>query len=186
LAQIEIENVYSFLSNIWFLEDEIKAVAEGYGDITDNHPVIEFYLDLGGTIGRSGIEKYVFNRTPFADIARRITHLSATDRSRLELYYQVMDLYQRGVMYGNRGQLLKALSLVEDNNLIRYHLQAGRNQLARLVKKLERDPNNVEALLNLGHMYYQLGQYKKSMELFEKIKNPINKDPKIAPRVLDP
>ncbi|MCH8311411.1 MAG: fused MFS/spermidine synthase [Nitrospinae bacterium] len=169
MAQIEIENVYSFLSNIWFLENEIEAVAEGYDEITDNRPIIEFYLDLGGTIGRSGIEKYVFNRTPFADIARRITHLSATDRSRLERYYQVMDLYQRGVMYGNRGQLLKALSLVEDNNLIRYHLQAGRNQVARLVKKLERDPNNVEALLNLGHMYYQLGQYQQSADIFEKI-----------------
>ena len=169
MAEIEIENVYSFLSNIWFLEDEISAVAEGYDDITDNRPVIEFYLDLGGTIGRSGIEKYVFNRTPFSDIAGRITHLAATDRSRLERYYQVMDLYQRGVMYGNRGQLLKALSLVEDNNLIRYHLQAGRNQVARLVKELEKDPNNAEGLLNMGHMYYQLGQYKKSMELFEKV-----------------
>jgi len=41
MAEIEIENVYSFLSNIWFLEDEIKAVAKGYDDITDNHPVIE-------------------------------------------------------------------------------------------------------------------------------------------------
>jgi len=169
MAEIEIENVYSFLSNIWFLEDEIEAVAAGYDDITDNHPVIEFYLDLGGTIGRSGIEKYVFNRTPFANIAKRIKHLSATDRSRLKRYYQVMDLYQRGVMYGNRGQLLKALSLTKDNNLIRYHLQAGREQIARLGNMIEEDPGNVEGLLNLGHAYYQLGQYEKSIELFEKI-----------------
>jgi spermidine synthase len=169
MAEIEIENVYSFLSNIWFLEDEIKAVAEGHDDITDNRPVIEFYLDLGGTIGRSGIEKYVFTRTPFAEVASRITHLTATDRSRLKRYYQVMDLYQRGVMYGNRGQLLKALSLTKDNNLIRYHLQAGRNQVARLGEDLEKDPGNVEGLLNLGHMHYQLGQYEKSVELFEKI-----------------
>lgn len=169
MAEIEIENVYSFLSNIWFLEDEIKAVAEGYDDITDNRPVIEFYLDLGGTIGRSGIEKYVFTRTPFAEIASRIRHLTADDRSRLERYYQVMDLYQRGVMYGNRGQLLKALSLTKDNNLIRYHLQAGRGQVARLGEELKKDPNNVEGLLNLGHAYYQLGQYEKSVSLFEKI-----------------
>jgi spermidine synthase len=169
MAEIEIENVYSFLSNIWFLEDEIKAVAEGYADITDNRPVIEFYLDLGETIGRSGIEKYVFTRTPFAEIASRIQHLTADDRSRLKRYYQVMDLYQRGVMYGNRGQLLKALSLTEDNNLLRYHLQAGRGQVARLGEELKKDPGNVESLLNLGHAYYQLGQYEKSMSLFEKI-----------------
>jgi spermidine synthase len=169
MAEIEIENVYSFLSNIWFLENEIEAVADGHDDITDNRPVIEFYLDLGGTIGRSGIEKYVFTRTPFAEIASRITHLTAADRSSLQRYYQVMDLYQRGVMYGNRGQLLKALSLTEDNNLIRYHLQAGRDQVAHLDKELKKDPNNVESLLNLGHMYYQLGQYEKSLELFEKI-----------------
>ena len=169
MAEIEIENVYSFLSNIWFLEDEIKAVAEGYDDITDNRPVIEFYLDLGGTIGRSGIEKYVFTRTPFAKTASRIKQLTAADRSRLKRYYQVMDLYQRGVMYGNRGQLLKALSLTKDNNLIRYHLQAGRGQIARLGEELKKDPNNVEGLLNLGHAYYQLGQYEKSVSLFEKI-----------------
>jgi tetratricopeptide (TPR) repeat protein len=72
-------------------------------------------------------------------------------------------------MYGNRGQLLKALSLVEDNHLIRYHLQAGRTQVARLVEEVEKDPSNVEALLNLGHAYYQLGQYQKSVELFEKV-----------------
>lgn len=169
MAEIEIENVYSFLSNIWFLEDEIEAVAEGYDDITDNRPIIEFYLDLGGTIGRSGIEKYVFNRTFFEDIALRIKNLSATDRMKLKRYYEVMDLYQRGVMYGNRGQLLKALSLIEDNHLIRYHLQAGRSQVARLIEEVEKDPGNVEALLNLGHAYYQLGQYQKSMELFEKV-----------------
>ena len=169
MAEIEIENVYSFLSNIWFLEDQISAVAEGYDNITDNRPVIEFYLDLGGTITRPGIEKYVFNRTPFSKIAERITHLSATDRSRLERYYQMMDLYQRGVMYGNRGQLLKALSLVKDNNLIRYHLQAGEEQIAQLEKELTKDPNNIEALLNLGHMYYQLAQYQKSADIFEKI-----------------
>lgn len=169
MAEIEIENAYSFLSNVWFLEDEIKAVAEGYADITDNRPVIEFYLDLGGTIGRSGIEKYVFNRTPFANIASRIRHLKADDRSRLERYYQVMDLYQRGVMYGNRGQLVKALSLTKDNNLIRYHLQAGQGQLARLGEELKKDPDSVESLLNLGHAYYQLGQYEKSVSLFEKI-----------------
>jgi spermidine synthase len=169
MAEIEIENAYSFLSNIWFLEDEIAAVAEGHDDITDNRPVIEFYLDLGGTIGRSGIEKYVFTRTPFSEIASRIKQLTARDRSRLERYYQVMDLYQRGVMYGNRGQLLKALSLTDDNNLIRYHLQAGRGQVARLGEDLEKDPGNVEGLLNLGHMYYQLGQYEKSVALFEKI-----------------
>ena len=169
MAEIEIENVYSFLSNIWFLEDEIKAVAEGYDEITDNRPVIEFYLDLGETIGRSGIEKYVFNRTPFAEIAKRIEGLSAADRAQLKRYYEVMDLYQRGVMYGNRGQLLESLSLVEDNHLIRYHLQAGRYQVAQLVEEVEKDPGNVEALLNLGHSYFQVGQYQKSAELFEKV-----------------
>ncbi|GJL77194.1 MAG: hypothetical protein NPINA01_01830 [Nitrospinaceae bacterium] len=169
LAEIEIPDAYSFLSNLWFLEEQIAAVAEGYGVITDNHPVIEFYLDLGATIGLSGKEKYVFNRTPFEDIARRIHHLSEQDRSILNRHYRMMDLYQRGVMYSNRGQLLKALSLVEDNNLIRYHLQAGKNQVARLIREVENEPDNIEALLNLGHAYYQIGQYQKSIAVLEKV-----------------
>jgi spermidine synthase len=169
LAEIEIENVYSLLSNIWLLEDQIKAVAKGYDVITDNRPSIEFYLDLGATIGTAGKEKYVFNRTPFEEIAKRITHLSEQDRSILKRYYQMMDLYQRGVMYSNRGQLLKALSLVEDNNLVRYHLQAGKRQVARLTQEVDENPDNIEALLNLGHAYYQVGQHKKSMEILEKV-----------------
>ena len=169
LADIEIENVYSFLSNIWFLEDQIKAVAAGYDVITDNRPSIEFYLDLGATIGTPGKEKYVFNRTPFEDIARRITHLSGQDRLALNRYYRMMDLYQRGVMYSNRGQLLKALSLAKDNNLVRYHLQAGKRQVARLIQEVEKDPENIEALLNLGHAYYQVGQHQRSIDILEKV-----------------
>ena len=169
LAEIEIHNVYSFLSNLWFLEEQIEAVGAGVEVISDNRPSIEFYLDLGATIGTPGKEKYVFNRSPFEDIARRITHLSGQDRAVLKRYYQMMDLYQRGVMYSNRGQLLKALSLVEDNDLIRYHLQAGEEQIVRLTQEVENNPENIEALLNLGHAYYQIGQYQKSMEVLEKV-----------------
>jgi len=171
LDDIEIPDVYSFLSNIWFFEDEMQKISAGYGLITDNRPVIEFYLDLGAAIGLPGIEKYVFNRTPFEDIARRIGHLEHEDRSRLKQQYQVMDLYQRGVMYGNRGQLLKALSLTEDGDLLRYHLQAGKEQVARLVQKVEEEPDDVEALLNLGHAYYQLGEYEKSVAVLKKVSN---------------
>ena len=169
LADIEIENAYSFLSNIWFLEDQIEAVSAGYDEITDNRPSIEFYLDLDATIGTAGKEKYVFNRTPFEDIARRITHLSESDRAALKRYYEMMDLYQRGVMYSNRGQLLKALSLADYNNLVRYHLQAGKRQVARLAQEVDRNPENIEALLNLGHAYYQMGQHKNSMDILEKV-----------------
>jgi spermidine synthase len=169
LADIEIENAYSFLSNVWFLEDRIEAVSAGYDVITDNRPGIEFYLDLGATIGTAGKEKYVFNRTPFADIARRITNLKEQDRSILKRYYRMMDLYQRGVLYSNRGQLLQALSLVKDNDLIRYHLQAGKKQIARLDHEVAENPNNIEALLNLGHAYYQIGRYQKSMDVLQKV-----------------
>ena len=81
----------------------------------------------------------------------------------------MMDLYQRGVMYSNRGQLLKALSLADDNNLVRYHLQAGKRQVARLAQEVDRNPENIEALLNLGHAYYQMGQHKNSMDILEKV-----------------
>jgi len=80
-------------------------------------------------------------------------------------------------MYNNRGQLLKALSLTEDNNLVRYHLQADRNQIARLVEQMEMDPESWENLLNLGHSYYQIGEYEKSVEL---LKMALEKNPKLS------
>jgi len=175
LADIEISNVFSFLSNIWFLNEQVQALGKDL--ITDNHPAIEFYLDLGNVIDVSGKEKYVFNRTRFDQIAKYVENLSEADRMKLKVHYEAMDLYQRGVMYNNRGQLLKALSLTEDNNLVRYHLQADRNQIARLVEQMEMDPESWENLLNLGHSYYQIGEYEKSVEL---LKMALEKNPKLS------
>lgn len=174
LADIGIPNIFSFLSNIWLLDEQIQALGKGHPLITDNHPAIEFYLDLGNVIDVSGREKYVFNRATFDQIADYVENLSETDRATLNTYYSAMDLYQRGVMYGNRGQLLKALHLVEDNNLVRYHLQAGKDQMARLLEQVEANPEAMENLLNLGHSYYQIGEYEKSVEILKIVleKNP--------------
>ncbi|MBT5550196.1 MAG: fused MFS/spermidine synthase [Nitrospina sp.] len=177
LADIEIPNVFSFLSNIWFLDEQVQALGKGHPLITDNHPAIEFYLDLGNVIDVPGREKYVFNRAPFEQISKSLENLSETDRITLRTYYEAMDLYQRGVMYSNRGQLLKALNLIKDNNLVRYHLQADKNQMTRLVKLVEKNPGNMENLLNLGHSYYQIGEYEKSIGI---LKIVLEKNPKIS------
>ncbi|MBT3923999.1 MAG: fused MFS/spermidine synthase [Nitrospina sp.] len=177
LADIEIPNVFSFLSNIWFLDEQVQALGKGHPLITDNHPAIEFYLDLGNVIDVPGREKYVFNRAPFEQISKSLENLSETDRITLRTYYEAMDLYQRGVMYSNRGQLLKALNLIKDNNLVRYHLQADKNQMTRLVKLVEKNPGNMENLLILGHSYYQIGEYEKSIGI---LKIVLEKNPKIS------
>jgi spermidine synthase/Flp pilus assembly protein TadD len=175
LADIEISNIFAFLSNIWFLDEQVQALGKGL--ITDNHPAIEFYLNLGNVIDVSGKEKYVFNRASFDQIAKHLENLSVTDRMKLKTHYEAMDLYQRGVMYGNRGQLLKALSLIEDNNLIRYHLQADRKQIARLIEQVEINPESWENLLSLGHSYYQIGEYEKSIAL---LKMALKKNSKLS------
>lgn len=177
LADIEIPNIFSFLSNIWLLDEQIKALAKGHSLITDNRPAIEFYLDLGNVIDVSGREKYVFNRASFDQISNHVKNLSELNRARLKTYYDAMDLYQRGVMYSNRGQLLKALNMIEENNLVRYHLQAGRDQMARLLKQIEENPENLENLLNLGHSYYQIGEYEKSIGI---LKIVLNKNPDLS------
>ena len=174
LADIEIPDIFSFLSNIWLLDEQIKALGKGHPLITDNRPAIEFYLDLGNVIDVSGREKYVFNRASFDQISNHVKNLSETNRAKLKTYYDAMDLYQRGVMYSNRGQLLKALNMIEENNLVRYHLQAGRDQMTRLLKQIEENPENLENLLNLGHSYYQIGEYEKSIGILKIVlgKNP--------------
>ncbi len=169
LADIEIPGAASFLSNIWFFEEQMIALAAGQPVISDNRPSIEFYLDLGKAIGIPGREKLVFNRVPFAQLAGRVASLTPEDRKELELQYEMMDLYQRGVMYSNRGQLLKALSLAKDDDLIRYHLQASRDQIAQLEEKLRQNPEDLETLLNLGHVYYQMAQYEQSSEYLQRV-----------------
>ena len=177
LADIEIPNIFSFLSNIWLLDEQIQALGEGHPLITDNHPAIEFYLDLGNVVDVSGREKYVFNRASFDQVSDHIENLTATDRRLLKPHYDAMDLYQRGVMYSNRGQLLKALNMLEDNNLVRYHLQAGKEQMARLLKQVEENPDNLENLLNLGHSYYQIGEHEKSVGILKMV---LEKNPKLS------
>ena len=174
LKDIEIPDIFSFLSNIWLLNEQVVKLGEGYPLITDNHPAIEFYLELGNVIGIPGQERYVFNRVRFDDVAKQITNLSEENRQKLKIYYDAMDLYQRGVMYGNRGQLLKAMTLVEDDDLFRYHLQADRKQMQRLTQLIEEEPNNLQYMLNLAHSFYQIGNYEKSMEILKVVleKNP--------------
>lgn len=169
LKDIEIESVHSFLGNIWFLEDQIERLGMGQPLITDNRPSIEFYLDHGKVIGTSGIEKLVFNRAPFEEIAGSITHMSEADRKLFKKYYEALDWYQRGVMYDNRQLLLEAISMVPDNDLFRYHLQAAEKQIERLREEVEKDPDNVEALLNLGHSYYQVGENARSIDALNKV-----------------
>jgi spermidine synthase len=165
LADIEISSVSAFLSNIWYLDEQVQALGQSYPLITDNHPAIEFYLNLGKVIDIPGKEKYVFNRASFDQLSGHVKNLSAVDRLSLKTHYQAMDLYQRGIMYSNRGQLLQALNLVDDNNLVRYHLQADKKQIALLIEQIETNPDKWENLLNLGHSYYQIGEYEKSTEI---------------------
>ena len=174
LKDIEIPDIFSFLSNIWLLNEQVVKLGEGYPLITDNHPAIEFYLELGNVIGIPGQERYVFNRARFDDVAKQITNLSEENRQKLKTHYDAMDLYQRGVMYSNRGQLLKAMTLVEDDDLFRYHLQADRKQMQRLAQLIEEEPDNLKYMLNLAHSFYQIGNYEQSMRILQLVleKNP--------------
>ena len=169
LDDIEIPSPVSFLSNLWFLDDRVRELGRGEPVISDNHPYIEFYLDLGGVIDLSDQEKYVFSRSSFEDIAKAVSNLSYEDRKEFEKHYEAMGLYQRGVMYGNREQLLKAADLVEDDDLFRYHLQAGRGQIGRLQEIASREPRSVEPLFILGQVYYQSGQYENSVAILQQV-----------------
>ena len=167
LRDIYIPDAASLLGNIWFLEEEMQQLSEGQPVITDNRPRIEFYLDTGKVIGVSGQERLVFNRTPVAEVIRRISGMEYPDMKRFKQQYQAMDLYQRGVMYGNRGLLLEAIELAGNGELFRYHLQAGRNQIDRLLAQLKQSPGDLEILLNLGHAFYQIGEYARSVGYLE-------------------
>lgn len=169
LQDIYIPDAHSLLSNIWFLEKEMLGLSAGRSLITDNRPRIEFYLNYGKVIGREGLERLVFNRTPLAEVRLRISGMEYEDKKRFKQQYQAMDLYQRGVMYSNRGLLLEAIQLSGTGDLPRYHLQAGRDQIDRLLAQLKVEPDNLELLLNLGHAFYQIGEYARSVEYLEQV-----------------
>ena len=78
-----------------------------------------------------------------------------------------MNLYQRGVTYGNRELLLESLSQLEGSDLVRYHLQASSRQVSTLIDKVKSNPLDMESLLNLGHAYYQIGEYEKSFGILK-------------------
>ena len=78
-----------------------------------------------------------------------------------------MSLYQRGVTYSNRELLLESLSKLEESDLVRYHLQASSEQVSSLMQEVKSNPSNLEALLNLGHAFYQIGEYEKSFGILK-------------------
>ncbi|MDH5761413.1 MAG: fused MFS/spermidine synthase [Nitrospinota bacterium] len=169
LQDIFISDVHSLLSSIWFLEKEMEAISKGRPLITDNRPRIEFYLDYGKVIGSPGLERLVFNRTPVEEVLPRIAGMDYEGTKHFKRQYRAMDLYQRGVMYSNRGLLLEAIELSGDGDLPRYHLQAGRGQIDRLLEQQRKEPDNLNILLNLGHAFYQIGEYARSVEYLEKV-----------------
>ncbi len=164
LRDIFIPDAVSLLANLWFLEDEMTRLSEGQPRISDNRPGIEFYLNYGKVIDTEGLERLVFNRSPREDILQRISDMPYPEQKKFQTQYRVMDLYQRGVMYANRWLLLEAFQLAGDGGLLRYHLQAGRDQIDRLLALRQKEPENLEVLLNLGHAYYQIGDYARSVE----------------------
>ena len=149
------------------LNEQVIQLGKGVPLITDNHPAIEFYLNLGNVIGLPGQERYVFNRSRFDDVVKQISNLSEEDRQNFKPYFKAMDLYQRGVMYSNRGQLLEAIALLKDDDLFRYHLQAGHKQIQRLTQLVEEEPDNLKYMLNLAHSFFQIGNYNQSMEILK-------------------
>jgi predicted membrane-bound spermidine synthase/tetratricopeptide (TPR) repeat protein len=168
--ELEIDNPYAFLSSIWMFEDGIDKLAMGRPIISDNHPSIEFYLDFPDIIGPEELEKIIFNRASLDEIVKRIKNFPKEGRAKFEPYYRSVDLYQRGVIYGNPNLLLEATNLTSENELFRFHLQASRNQIKRLLDLIKKEPKNPVHLLNLGHSYFQLGKFKESTDLFRKAK----------------
>ena len=170
LAKIEIHNVYSLLSCLWMFEDQIDKLSKTHAPITDNRPSIEFYLNFSGAIKREQLEKIIFNRVPFEKMAERISNMKYEDIKKLKTYYQAMNYYQRGVAYDNSSLILESTKMVENNNLFRYHLQGEQSQITRLEEKVEKDPTDIETLLNLGHVHFQIGQYEESLKYLIQVK----------------
>ena len=169
LSDIEIHSPADLLGNIWFLEEQMDKLSAHQPLITDNRPRIEFYLGYPGVIKTHGLERLAFNRAPVSAIEARITNMSQAERADFRRHYKVMDLYQRGVMYGNRSQLLEAIELADNDGLFRYHLQAGTDMILRLRKRLAQDPGDLDALLNLGHAHYKVGEYEESVFYLQKV-----------------
>ena len=84
MQEIQVPDAFSFLSNIWFLEDEMNSLARNQKEITDNWPAIEFYLDLGNVVGVYGREDFLFARAPFKNIVDRISNITYDEQKRLE------------------------------------------------------------------------------------------------------
>ena len=169
LSDIAIDSPSALLGNIWFLESQMAKISERQPLITDNHPLIEFYLNYPDVVKTYGLERLVFNRAPASNIEARITNISPEEIIDFRRQYKILDLYQRGVMYGNRSQLLEAMELADNDGLFRYHLQAGEDMILRLQESLIKDPGDLNALLNLGHSYYKVGKYEESAFYLKKV-----------------
>lgn len=174
LADIEINSPNALLGNIWFLEKQMRRLSAGQPLITDNRPRIEFYLDYPDVIKTAGLERLVFNRAPVSEIDARIFNITPLERTDFHRQYKIMDLYQRGVMYGSRAQLMEAMALSANDGLFRYHLQAGKDMILRLREQLANDPGELNALLNLGHSLYKVGDYEKSVSYLQRV---LDKEP---------
>ncbi len=152
------------------LRDFTKA-AEFYQKYVDSNPpdVSDAYRELGISL---------FESEQFAKAAPAFQEALKASPEDLTLNYRLAQSYQKSEQYDKAEQIYLMLAEISPKDLTSYHntivmmydeAKMPDKAVAAAARLVELDPNNAEALFNLGYMQIKQNKFAEAADVFKKV-----------------
>ena len=183
LASIDITDPYDLLS--LYLTDErgLREYVGGGEIVTDDRPVIEYFLFRGGN-RTYRYSPYV--REPYLPVLEEMTihlgdvrsilrHTERLDRRRFyERWVTARHLIDATILrnQGKEDAARREFRLAvrrTGNGYAGHYLGISDSQLAEAVRRAEADPTNVDALNRAGYIYFERGETGTAVRYFRRV-----------------
>ncbi len=196
LASVDIVDAYDLLS-LYLMDDSGLREYAGTGEIvTDDRPVIEFFLFHGGNysyryspgVRESYLPALENMRNYRGDVRSLIpawrqlrSHELFDHKMAIRHFTDATILRNRGDEEGAKREFQFAAKSVSDNSYALHYLGVSDEQLAEVRKRVETDGGNLALLNRLGYIYSMRGESGAARRTFERVLalEPSNTDARI-------
>ena len=173
MSDIDFGTPHSFLGSIWYLKNALIQLSSGESIISDNHPSLEFFLDLGikrgdlsqDTVQRvgiseDGINRIIESRSAFINVFEKIIQSSFFISKAKKANFKKHWDNRVNRAYARKSFIL-ALMSVDPNESIAHYRQAINYDASHI-----RAHNNLAAaLIKKGNTSEAISYYKKAIKL---------------------
>jgi spermidine synthase len=163
MGDIDFGTPYSFLGSIWYLKNELKRLSLDESIISDNHPSLEFFLDVdikGSGVSEAGINRIIESRSAFDDVFEKITQssyfLSKAQKGKFKEHWDS----RLSRAYARKSFILALMSVDPNESIAHY-----RKAISHDASHKKAHYNLGIALMNKGNTSEAIVHYRKAIEI---------------------